>query len=205
MQKEKIRAIYKIRNIVNNKIYVGSSENYKNRIWKHKSDLKAGIHCNSHLQNAWNKYGKENFEFSILEILNINDNIIEKEQYWIDTLNVKNKQVGYNLKLKAYSNLGYKYSEESKIKMSIAKKGKSWTDSQRLSLGNIIRSKRPHCIGNNNVLSKSIIQYNLDMLFIKEWESINSCSNELKLHKSNIIMCLKGKIKQTGGYIFKYK
>lgn len=205
MRREKIRAVYKIENVVNYKVYVGSSENYYNRMYKHKSDLRANSHCNDYLQKAWNKYGEHNFKFEILEIISIEDNIIEKEQYWIDILNVSDRNIGYNLKLKAYSNLGYKYSIESKAKMSNAKKGKTWTIKQRNVLSNIIRSKRPHCRGVNNVLSKAILQYDLDNNFIKEWESINICSKELGLHPSNMVVCLQGKIKQTGGFIFKYK
>jgi group I intron endonuclease len=203
--KIKLRVVYKIKNKSTGKMYIGSAENYWNRIWKHKSDLRTNIHHNHYLQNAWNKYGEEDFEFSIIENLEIGDNIVEREQYWIDYLNIKDKNIGYNLKLRAYSNLGYKFSEQSKIKMSISKKNKKWTEKQREVLGNLKRSERKHCRGKNNVLSKSINQYDINDNFIQNWESINICSIKLNLHKSNIVMCLKGKIKQTRGFIFKYE
>jgi hypothetical protein len=39
------------------------------------------------LQNAWNKYGEDNFYFSVLELVPDKDKLIEREQYWIDKLN----------------------------------------------------------------------------------------------------------------------
>ena len=41
--------------------------------------------------------------------------------------------------------------------------------------------------------------------FINEYKSIREASRILNTHHSNIIMVLKGRIKQTGGYTFKYK
>lgn len=58
--------VYLIRNIKNGKVYVGQTNNLKLRKQNHFADLKANIHHNKHLQSAWNKYGKENFEFEVL-------------------------------------------------------------------------------------------------------------------------------------------
>jgi hypothetical protein len=55
------------------------------------------------------------------------------------------------------------------------------------------------------VKSKSIIQLTLDNVFIREFSSICSAAKELNLNKSGIIRCCKGKQKQCGGFIFKYK
>jgi len=62
-------------------------------------------------------YGKENFNFQILEYCNTSV-LIEREQFYIDTLHP-----AYNKRLTADSNLGLKRSEESRKKMSDAKKG----------------------------------------------------------------------------------
>ena len=59
--------IYMIRNIINNKVYIGQSSDLKDRLAHHKSSLRHNRHYSSYLQNAWNKYGEENFEFIILE------------------------------------------------------------------------------------------------------------------------------------------
>lgn len=59
--------IYKIKNLKNNKIYIGSSNNIEKRINEHFRNLKNNKHPNKHLQLSYNKYGKENFTYEILE------------------------------------------------------------------------------------------------------------------------------------------
>lgn len=61
--------IYKIENKVNGKVYIGSSNSIKRRWQKHKALLRHGKHQNSHLQAAWDKYGEDNFSFSVIELL----------------------------------------------------------------------------------------------------------------------------------------
>lgn len=93
--------IYKIFNKVNDKLYIGSSINIVGRWKKHIYDLNNGIHHNIHLQRAWNKYGEDNFGFKIIELVDGEDNLVEKEQYWIEQSNCCNPDFGYNLSLDA--------------------------------------------------------------------------------------------------------
>lgn len=59
--------IYEIRNLITNVSYYGqSSQRTKQRVWTHRSQLRHGKHSNSYLQNAWNKYGEDAFEFRVL-------------------------------------------------------------------------------------------------------------------------------------------
>lgn len=58
--------IYSIINKANNKIYIGSTINLERRLKEHKRRLKYNNHTNTHLQYAWNKYGKECFKFEEL-------------------------------------------------------------------------------------------------------------------------------------------
>lgn len=58
--------IYKIENIINNKKYIGLTNNPARRKRRHFYDLEKGIHDNPHLQKAYNKYGKDNFIFEVL-------------------------------------------------------------------------------------------------------------------------------------------
>ncbi len=108
-----ISGIYKITNLVNKKFYIGSAVNFKIRFSTHISELNSNTHSNKHLQNAWNKYGKENFLFEILESVENKENLLLREQYYFDTLNPE-----YNICKKAGNNLGIKYSEESRKKIS---------------------------------------------------------------------------------------
>jgi group I intron endonuclease len=106
--------IYRILNKVNGKCYIGSSSDVRQRISRHKHDLKKNWHENSHLQNAWNRYGEHNFKFIILLFCK-QKVLIEKEQQMIDFYSAYTK--GYNLCPAAGSCLGLKRSEESKEKM----------------------------------------------------------------------------------------
>ena len=54
-------------NKANKKFYIGSSNDIYRRWREHKKDLRDGCHDNEHLQNAWKKYGENNFEFKIIE------------------------------------------------------------------------------------------------------------------------------------------
>lgn len=93
----KCAGVYQIRNIVNGKVYVGSSSDMQARRREHLYELRKNIHSNRHLQNAYNKYGKGNFVFEVLEFLPDITQQWEREQYWIDTLHACNKSLGYNI------------------------------------------------------------------------------------------------------------
>lgn len=120
----KIQAIYLIRNKITDKIYIGSAIFLQSRIRQHRHDLNKNKHSNSLLQRAWNKYGAEAFEFKVLQLIEDKNKLLEIEQAWIDWTNCCNKQIGYNLRKEAHSNLGLKWSNNHKLKISISKTGK---------------------------------------------------------------------------------
>lgn len=118
--------IYKITNLVNNKVYIGLSNNIKKRYSRHKNDLKNNKHSNSHLQNAYNKYGKENFIFEILDCFDSVHDVNEAEIEYIRIYNSNDRSFGYNIQE------GGSFSptlEETKLKMSKSLKGrKVWNN-----------------------------------------------------------------------------
>ena len=73
--------IYEIRNNINNKKYIGSSKYINKRFNQHLVNLRKKIHGNQYLQNAFDKYGEENFSFNILEECSINELLIIEQQY----------------------------------------------------------------------------------------------------------------------------
>lgn len=115
--------IYKILNLVNNKIYIGSAVKLDMRWAQHKSKLKLNEHPNKYLQSSFNKNGLENFKFIKLEFCE-KDKLIEREQYWIDALKAFNREVGYNTRTMAHSNIGIKCSDETKKILSEKFKGR---------------------------------------------------------------------------------
>ena len=92
--------IYQIRNLVNGKIYIGSAEEfYRRKNYEHFYLLKRNKHVNRKLQRAYNKYGKQNFIFEIIEFVEDKNKLLEHEQYWMDRYNVVKN--GYNIQPKA--------------------------------------------------------------------------------------------------------
>lgn len=170
----KIIGIYEIKNLINNKSYIGSSLNINKRKIAHFSYLRRNNHPNKHLQNSYNKYGVDNFKFNILEICVI-ENIIEKEQFYID-----NYKPQYNKRLIAESNFGWKPSEEHIKQFSIKMKGEgnyfyglkhSEESKEKMRLAKLgkpsLKTKFP---------GQHISKYTLEMKFIESYKSLKECA-----------------------------
>lgn len=108
-----ISGIYKISNSISEKFYIGSAVNIKIRFKGHKYKLRHNSHSNIKLQASWNLHGEEAFEFIILEYCE-KQNLIEREQYWIDKLEAV--KFGYNINKFANSRLGMLHTNETKLK-----------------------------------------------------------------------------------------
>jgi len=171
----KYPGIYLIINLYNNKFYVGSSKNLWERKLSHFRDLKNQKHKNVYLQNSFNKHGKEYFTMVMIEKVDDKKDLINREQYWIDTLDACNKNIAYNICPNAENKLGHKHSEETKKKMSKSMTGIKRTDEGKR---NMSLSK-----------SKPIIQCNIDGKYIQEWESANYVAKQLNYIQTAISSC----------------
>jgi len=121
LQYKNVCGIYKI--ICNDAdFYLGSSKNIQQRFYKHRNELRKGVHKNEHLQNAYNKYGEKCFNLLIVEICNIDEQYL-REQYYIDLL-----QPVYNKERDVLTHIP---TEETKIKLSEANK-KYYADPENL-------------------------------------------------------------------------
>ncbi len=144
--------VYAILNTVAKKAYVGSSVNARERLYSHKSKLRMGTHCNKYLQASWDKHGESAFVFDIIEFVAIED-LIYREQFWIDELDTVNRDHGYNLREIADSNLGYKHSEgaksrlgripsdETRAKLVVANTGRKHTDEMKAKVSRANKGK----------------------------------------------------------------
>lgn len=115
--------IYKITNKINDKCYIGSAVNLTDRWRKHIKTLEGGNHHSIKLQRAWNKYGKDNFIFEIIDATDCKKRLIPDEQYWIDAFSSSSNE-GYNICPTAGSQLGFKHSEKTKLRISQVQKGR---------------------------------------------------------------------------------
>lgn len=115
----KISGIYRIRNLINDKCYIGSSINIKKRWTNHTIHLNKNRHVNPHLQNAWNKYGKNNFRFEIVEEVST-ARLADIEQLYLDIIQPFPNfyyNIGYD---SVAASRGKHHSEETKKKMRLA-------------------------------------------------------------------------------------
>lgn len=113
--------IYGIVNKTNDKIYVGKTmKSFGDRWDCHKAELRGGYHENKHLQNAWNKYGEENFDFTIIHNCQNNEDLDRVNELEIQEIK-KYKQLGlaYNIHDGGDGGmfLGKHLSEETKRKI----------------------------------------------------------------------------------------
>ena len=105
-----LTGIYQIANKINGKRYIGSSVDINKRFIVHRSTLNNRIHHNPHMQNAWNKYGEESFDFVILFYCDT-ETLLLYEQKCLDELNPE-----YNISTSAYATgKGLKRSNETCI------------------------------------------------------------------------------------------
>jgi group I intron endonuclease len=124
--------IYWIVRIGSGQSYVGSAINFVRRWAEHRRLLEAGKHHSRHLQNAWNKYGPDAFQFDILarvpriegeNTADFKARLLAEEQACIDTFLVVG-ETGYNILPTAGSCLGRTLSPKTRAAISVALKGR---------------------------------------------------------------------------------
>lgn len=112
--------IYQIRNLIDDKVYVGSAKDFNIRKLRHFNALVNGKHHSIKLQRAVEKHGIENFVFEHIESVPYQkDIIVNREQYWIDTLN--SKKVGYNIADASYGDILSTHPNREEIIKKISK------------------------------------------------------------------------------------
>ena len=166
--------VYCITNTSNNKCYIGSTNDLAYRESMHFHKLKYNTHGNKHLQNAYNKYGGDNFEFSVVELIGedefTKEYLLLREQYYIDTVKPE-----YNILQIAGSSLGFVHTEETKAKISssmlgvkkseehaknisLSQKGKTLTEEHRKKLSEAAKNRKTQ--GRNVKIIIDDIEYN---------------------------------------------
>lgn len=134
---KKICCIYKISSLIKpDRFYIGSTYWFQHRKWRHLRNIKLGCHPNKKIMNHADKYGVEDLIFSVIEIVESKNLLKDAEQRHIDLLNP-----WFNIQPTAFSNRGFKHSEETKRKMSEWQKGKPKSEEIRKKLS---ESKKGH-------------------------------------------------------------
>jgi len=204
--------VYKTTNKINGKIYIGFDTN------NNPNYLGSGVA----IKKAIRKYGKENFIKETIEYCDTKNQLTEKEIYWIKFYNSTDRKIGYNISIGGGEggNLGKKVNKRISIsnkgknignqnaKGKIPyNKGKKMPDEQikkllgpkSLSHKENIKKAREK-LTQEGKIGKKIICLNNNKIY----NTLIEASKELKLTSPNINLVLKGKNKNTKGYVFKY-
>lgn len=157
--------IYKWENLINHKCYIGQSIDLNKRIAHHFSNIKNGRYDNP-LYRAINKYGLENFDVAIIEVLEASDDLKskldEREKYYIQKYNSYGKN-GYNQTLGGDGGIsGYKFTSEQR---------------EHVSRNSIKVAEEK---------SKRIYMYNIKTRYIQIWIDVKHTADYLKVNGATI-------------------
>jgi group I intron endonuclease len=134
--------IYHIFNRRTGKSYVGSAVNLSRRERVHFRRLRGNSHPNQYLQNAFNIDG-EYFEFVVIEFVSL-EHLIDREQYWIDTLQSHWEKTGYNIApFAGRSSVGRIVSQETRKKLAALWRGRKHTEEAKRKVAEAQRGRSP--------------------------------------------------------------
>lgn len=168
-----VPGIYKWENRINHKCYIGQSVDLNKRLAHHFSNLKTKRYDNP-LYRAVCKYGLENFDVTIIEVLEVSDDLKlrldEREKYYIQKYNSYGK-TGYNQTLGGDGGiLGYKFTEEQKIRVS----------------------KNSNIQAEN--LKKKVYLYNIKDKYYQTWMDSGYAAKQIGVARSTIQRLCKGEL-----------
>ena len=181
--------IYKITNIQNNKVYIGQTiRPIEQRFKRHLSDALNNI-LDTHFARAIRKYGKENFIIEQIDEAQTQDELNQKEQYWIKYYNSVNE--GYN-ETDAISKCGGNtYQSKTEKEMEVIKEK--------------IRQTK---IGSKNPMARKIKRTNIITQEVDIFDTIISCAKACGIQngKTSITTRLNGQVKSPykKTWIFEY-
>lgn len=192
--------IYKITS-PSNKIYIGQTNNFKERIRRYKT-----LACKSQrkLYNSFIKYKFSNHNINI--IYKCEFDITQEELDIIEIFYIKlydSLNKGLNLTIGGKGSKGYVFTKKDKLKISKNTKGKKKSKETKLKMSTY-HQNRPfeHIENNRKARFKPVLQYDIHGNFVKEWESLISVTSSIK---GDIRSCIKGRQKTAAGFIWKYK
>lgn len=171
--------IYKIVNLVNGQMYIGSAKHLRKRYRSHIVDFKNNRNS-PNLQNAWNKYGTDIFVNQLLEIVEDQNQLIEREQHYFNTLLFAQEYIKSNHKDRRFIEFGYNINPIAGS--SLGMKSKLSTKKKK---------------------SRPVLCYDLDGNFLKRYYGITAAARVLKVDKTSILLGARrnGK-RRVGNYRF---
>lgn len=186
--------IYMIYNQQTNMFYIGSAQCFFRRYQHHRKELLLNIHYNKHLQNSFNKHGVDKFSFNIIELVEDNEILLNREQYWIDKLKPYLQDIGYNISDIAGPGMykGKSLSEETKKKISDSlkgyvseKRGTTLSKATKLKISNSV--KKLKLKGNKLPQSRAVEIFNIKTGAKELFEAMSDIAKKYHIDRTTII------------------
>tara|TARA_R110000868_G_scaffold213887_1_gene464034 strand:- start:333 stop:959 length:627 start_codon:yes stop_codon:yes gene_type:complete len=194
----------------------------KKYIGKDKANSKSYFGSGVEIKNIINKEGTKNLKKDIIEHCTSPSHLSEREEYWLKFHDVENNPLFLNKTNKAFGNSGQ--TEEGKKKIGDALRGRTRSQEVKNNISEgrkgkkriqtKIRSDKGVKRGKNFKISKAmksrdrsstfkpVLQYDLDMNFIKRYKSKKQAQEENNLKLQNVLV---GLTKTCGGYFWIYE
>jgi group I intron endonuclease len=181
--------IYKITNIQNQKVYIGQTiRPIEQRFHRHINDAMNNI-LDTHFARAIRKYGKDNFIIEEIDNAKTQNELNEKEQYWIQYYNSVNN--GYNETDAINKCGGNTYLSKTEEEMEVIK--------------DKIRQTK---IGAKNPMAQKVKRINIQTNEVDIFDTVISCAKACGINngKTSISTRLNGQIKSPykNTWIFEY-
>lgn len=188
--------IYRIRNLENDKFYIGSAVAFRSRWHVHSHHLKYDTHPNYHLLAHKNKYGIENLVFEIVEFVDETDKLLEREQWWLDQTRCWDRKIGFNLCPTASSQLGREMPDIHREKVGKRSVGNSYR--KGFAVSDETKAQISKAQG-----SRKVAKFTLDGDLVKVYDYIGL--TEKDGHETNSIRKVTtGECKQYRGYFWRF-
>ena len=181
--------IYKITNIQNNKVYIGQTiRPVEQRFHRHINDALNNI-LDTHFARAIRKYGKDSFKIEIIDTAKSQDELNQKERYWIQQ----------------YDSVNNGYNETDAISKCGGNTYKSKTDEEMSIIKNKIRKTK---LGAKNPMARKVKRINIKNNEVDIFDTVIACAQAcgIKNGKTSITTRLSGQIKSPfkNTWIFEY-
>lgn len=177
--------IYKVTNLINGKLYIGqTTQTFEKRRQQHENSINYKSCDRMVFTRALRKYGIDNFEWKIIDEAKTQDELDEKEIYWIDKLNtIVDSGKGYNSN---FGGNGGRHSELTKFKIGDAQKG-----SKNHMFG---------VLGEDHHSSKKVMNMETRMIY----DSATECSEIEGVQQAKVCAVCRGDRATTNNTVYRY-
>lgn len=188
-----------------NKVYIGSAVNIAQRFRQHRYRSLAYKANNKKFYNFINKYGWNNIEYGIVEKLHFSANnndivmnkklLLDREQYYLDKYSPS-----LNINKLAGSMMGYKHTEENKLKFSSTRIGKSYKKNARANQKPLVSKETIAKLRSKGAITRI---YDKSHNLVKQFKTIKDAANFFGLSPSSVSKYINKNTVWNNTYYFK--